>query len=945
MHTRLLIAAFFLFSWTLQAQKERIPEQYDYFRYKKQLEAQIERKEGRDTTKDDDNEHFMRWDYFWKDRVDRYGDMREYPKKMAQRSFNRQGKTDEQLYACENGCGDCCFPSAWQNIGPEVTRQNMGKVHALWINPADEQHILAGAEAGLWKTIDGGQNWKNLTDFCFPGIGIADIAVQPDNDNVIYISTAYGNGASFSDHDYGYGLFKTTDGGSTWIHTLASTGSSPILKSASRVLVHPVDYSNVYALVGHEVYKSINFGGNWTSIFNTTQNPNELPLFDIEIIANNLTDEVYVTSKTRHAAYGCGTSIPDTYCWGCNYERRYTAKVWQFNSNRNNTAPASSLVDLTTTLPNYNPVTKMVALSFTSNSLNIGCQTNDNSCTQTQQINLYKKPVGSTTWTNTVYNTVSTNFCNITTVNYGFSFPFEVSAANDNVIYYGGLILNKSTNGGTSFSPLWCYWDFLNPALPFAGSHPDVRYMSIYRSRSSGDDVLFFGTDGGVSKSNDGGTTSLNLNGEGLDITQFYGISNSEILPNLIYGGTQDNGVFDNKIQSWRTYPYGDFYDAAVDRVNPQHAYSTMNASIVRETFNGGANWGYAGCPSGDNCAGERALYFDANNRFFFGGKNLWRRSGTSWVAITNLNSTDISGLDLSSDGNIAYIAYSRPNYQSGTPNSSFTKKVYKITNLNTTPIVSDITAGLEGVRWQGITDLACDASGNVVWVSFGNFWEGNKKVFRYQSGVWTEYGQGLDAIPVTSIEHYKGSDGLLFAGTDDGVYYRNNSLSEWQPFRCQLPRIIVTDLEINYELERLRAATYGRGLWETSLPAGETEVSCSGSSTMQGRVIPGSSAYTNLVNNQTTNVNRRNASVSIKLSDLCQGGGCCGTSGAEKVSWRIFRNGQTYAVGSGTNINFSAQFQIRIFGFVFRRFQYRIEITTQCGGYNCTPIVLNYTG
>ncbi|MCB0314332.1 MAG: hypothetical protein KDH84_13905, partial [Calditrichaeota bacterium] len=63
-----------------------------------------------------------------------------------------------------------------------------------------------------------------------------------------------------------------------------------------------------------------------------------------------------------------------------------------------------------------------------------------------------------------------------------------------------------------------------------------------------------------------------------------------------------------------------------------------------------------------------------------------------------------------------------------------------------------------------------------------------------------------------------RGGIDALYVGTDVGIYYRNNTMSEWMPFITNLPNVIVQELEIHYGSDRLRAATYGRGIWESPL-------------------------------------------------------------------------------------------------------------------------------
>lgn len=922
---------------------KEIPERFNYFQQKELQERLFTEEDLRDTTKDRDYEKFLRWDYFYKDRIDRFGDLRSYPNRMFG-YYKNQHKVGE----CKNDCYDCCFPSDWQYLGPRIESQNLGRIDALWINPSNSNHILAGAAGGLWKTLDGGVNWEVITDFCLPSIGIKSIAVQPNNLDIIYVSTGFNAGIAFSDHNYGFGLFKTTDGGINWTDmNLISGGLEG--KISRKVTIHPVNHNNVYVAIGHEIYKTVDGGSNWQVVFGTSENPNQLQIYDFEILTNGLTDEVYVSSYSKRESWGgCngGSPPPGMYCWGAGGQRFYSAKVWKFNSTQNSLS-TNGLVDLTdfstsTILPNYDPVTALASISITSGSITIGCQHGyDAGNTNSQaRIAIYRKPTGGS-WT-LINDPIVRN-------GYGYDFPFEVSPSNDNVIYIGVLVLGKSINGGSSYttynntpiSNLWSvYWAFNPNSSSYdpnqAGSHPDVRFLTIYNSSpSSNNDIVFFGTDGGISKTTDGGTTTKNLNGNNLELTQFFGLGNSEILPNLIYGGTQDNGIFENKNQSWRNYPFGDAYDAVIDKINPSIAYVTVNGSI-RRTSNGGANWSYFGCPEGNDCW-LIPLFINNNNELYAGIRNLWKRVGTNWVNITNLNAGKISGIDMSEDGNIAYIAYSNPTY-----NTNFSKKVYKISNLNTTPIISDISSGLSGVQWQGITDVATDDNGNTVWVCFGNFWEGNKKIYKYNSGIWSEYGQGLPDIPCNNIEHYKGSNGVLFLATDDGVYYRDETMVKWEDFRCALPKTIISDLEINYELNRLRASTYSRGIWETPIPPIQDQINCISPPTLEARVSP-SATFNLMTNNQTRFVNQPSATVNINVGDICQGGGCC--SKGNNITWKVFRNGSLYSSGSGETISFSGEFQRRFFWFSTRRFQYRVEITSNCGGTNCGIYNLNFRG
>jgi len=87
----------------------------------------------------------------------------------------------------------------------------------------------------------------------------------------------------------------------------------------------------------------------------------------------------------------------------------------------------------------------------------------------------------------------------------------------------------------------------------------------------------------------------------------------------------------------------------------------------------------------------------------------------------------------------------------------------------------------------------------------------------------WTNYSTGLPNLPVNCIVYQNGSNDALYVGTDVGIYYRNNAMSSWQPFFNGLPNVIVNELEIQYSSGKIRAATYGRGLWESEIVPGCT--------------------------------------------------------------------------------------------------------------------------
>ena len=118
------------------------------------------------------------------------------------------------------------------------------------------------------------------------------------------------------------------------------------------------------------------------------------------------------------------------------------------------------------------------------------------------------------------------------------------------------------------------------------------------------------------------------------------------------------------------------------------------------------------------------------------------------------------------------------------------------------------------------ITGIAIDPSSpQRLAISFSGYEPGMKVKISTDAGLnWMDYNDGLPNMPCNHIVWQKGTD-QLYVATDVGVYYRNGSMPAWVPFNDNLPKVGVQWLEINNLAGKIRAATYGRGLWESDSP------------------------------------------------------------------------------------------------------------------------------
>ncbi len=150
----------------------------------------------------------------------------------------------------------------WRLIGPH----RAGRVVAVAGDPAEPLTFYHGACAGgVWKTVDGGISWRNITDGYLHTAAIGAVAVAPSDPNVLYVGA--GEACIRGDVSHGDGVYRSTDAGATWINVgLEDT------RHIAKVRVHPTNPDLVYvAALGHAngpnsergIFRSVDGGAHW----------------------------------------------------------------------------------------------------------------------------------------------------------------------------------------------------------------------------------------------------------------------------------------------------------------------------------------------------------------------------------------------------------------------------------------------------------------------------------------------------------------------------------------------------------------------------------------------------------------------------------------------------------------------------------------------------------
>ncbi len=370
----------------------------------------------------------------------------------------------------------------------------------------------------------------------------------------------------------------------------------------------------------------------------------------------------------------------------------------------------------------------------------------------------------------------------------------SVSPTDSNLIFACGKDIAKSTNGGAS-------WSASNPM----DLHVDNHALTINPLRKF---TVYVGDDGGISVSYNGGTSWTNL-ADGLMISQMYKMATSQQNPYMMLTGVQDNGTFGYNGTDWAEVSYGDGMDCAIHPKNDFLQISSSQYGYFNLSYDQGITFNHIDVTS-EKGSWITPVLFDPNNQqnIYFGYQHIWgsRDGGSSFEQLSKsfiFSSGAISMAIGQSNSAVLYAA-------------DYTN-IYRSLDSGTT--WKNVTGNLP-TSTVAMTNIAVDYNDPMlVYVTMSGYVDG-KKVFVSTAGgtTWTNISSNLPNVPANCIAVDSSTPGALFVGTDMGVYYIDSSNTSWAPYSTGLPNVIVDDIDINYYNYYVRAATYGRGVWEAKL-------------------------------------------------------------------------------------------------------------------------------
>ncbi len=672
----------------------------------------------------------------------------------------------------------------WAPIGPDPMSSSFyanvsGRITSLAVDPTNSNTVYAAAAGGgLWKSTDGGASWTSLTDD-LPRLSSGSVAIDPNNPATIY----YGTGElNFNIDGYpGAGIFKSTDGGSTWAQlTLPPSGG---IYYTGKIVVAP--NSTVYAGGYFDAYRSTDGGQNWT----------ELNLTDGAV------DDIVVDPANSNVIYA-------------SYGSSWTGDSTNYGIHKS-TDGGTSWTTLATGLPPASQMSRISLAIAPSNDQILYAAINGNkpSSTTVDTNRVYTSTNGGASWA--LLHSVSS------TTDFGgsqgwYNNIIAVDPTHPDTVYVGGIDFWKSTNGGQTWTNL------TNGYGTYNGQNIHVDQHAIAFANGNGS-IFYMGNDGGVWKTTNGASSFTNCN-TNLQTIQFYDIDADQNSSGKTIGGTQDNGTeSDNQPSAaWSEVYGGDGGYVLIDPKNSNNVYTEyVNGEIFKST-DGGSSFHQITTGIGEAGYWLTPYVMDpANENLLYCGTDQIYKStngGTNWISTSPiLKSSDdlVTTMSISSvEGNVIYAGIS------GYRGAADTAFLFITTNGGSSwnnissnlPKNADFARVTADPTHKGVAYVAVlsgIANHVLRTTDYGNTWTGLDSP-----------SNGFDNVP-TKVISVDSTSGYIYAGTYWGIYRSTDNGATWARFGSGLPDAVVDDIAIQYSTDALRVGTHGRGAWQIDLITG----------------------------------------------------------------------------------------------------------------------------
>ena len=663
----------------------------------------------------------------------------------------------------------------WEFVGPT----NIGGRITDIEMPIGQSEIIyiGGASGGILKTEDAGLSWEQKF-IGVPTISIGDIAIDPQNQEVLYVGTGEANASSYS--FLGSGIYKSLDGGDSWQY-------SGLEQSAyiGRIIVDHSNSQRVFAAAcgtlfststNRGIYRTIDGGDSWEQVLFVNDSTAAIDLVQHPTNENILYAAFWERKRglTYRNSFGHSSGIWKTTDGGDNW------------------------VELTNGLPGVTDKGRIgISISKSNPSVLYAMYDMPN-----QYMYVYKTSNDGENWQQVDNN-------NLHGMGSSFAWYFgqiRVDPNDENMVYTLGQVMFRTSNSGG-------YWNQI-------GSSTHVDHHAMFFDEESG--KVYLGNDGGLYWSTNNGSSWVKINN--LPLTQFYAFDISNTNPEFMMGGTQDNNsirTIGGNTLNWESVLGGDGMYCRINQQNNDIAYAEYQWGNLFRSYNAQSSYPsydyISNSMSGDrkNWSAPLALTPGNDQVAYFGTHRVWKstNNGNSWTAVSN-DLTDGGDNNFNTLSTLAVSSINEDYVLAGSADG------YAYISVNGGSSWNLISSELPD-RW--ITRVAFDPiEEETIYVTISGFrWdEPLPHVFKSTNlgENWFEINGDLPEIPVNDIVINPQNNSNIIVGTDAGVYLTSDGGDSWENISGNMPQVPVVALRIVPLTDMMYAATYGNSIYKIDL-------------------------------------------------------------------------------------------------------------------------------
>lgn len=677
----------------------------------------------------------------------------------------------------------------WRCIGPFRGGRTVG---AVGVPQQPNVFYIGVNNGGVWKTTDYGHTWKPIFDDQPTG-SVGDVAVAPSNPDVLYVGS--GEGLQRPDLSTGDGVYRSTDGGKTWVNT--GLGNA---KQIGGLAIDPKNENRVFAAaLGHPygpnpergVYRTTNGGQTWEKVLYLDENTGAI---QVTIDPNN-PDIVF-------ADLWAGRQGPwENGAWNGKESGLFKS-----------TDGGTTWRKLTNGLPSTAEGLGRIGFCIAPSDSKRMYATVD----APKKGGIYRSDDAGENW----------RLVNADNRFWGRASDFaEVKAdpANPDIVYSANVVTWKSTDGGL-------HWN------AFRGAPGGDDYHRIWINPQNSHIILLASDQGAIITVNGGETFSSWYN---QPTAQFYHVSTDNAFPYNVYGGQQESGSAaiasrgnDGQItfQNWHPVGAEEYGYVAADPLNPNIVYggkltkydklTGQTQNIAPEAVRSGKYRFLRTAPVLFSPADNKTLYYAGNILFSTtdGGTN-WKEispdlTRTEWDIPASVGIYTSEEMKQMPRRGVIYTVAPSP------------KNIQTIWCGTDDGLIHRTTDG--GKTWKNITPPAVTSWSKISLIDAGHFDAQTAyaavnrircndyapHIYKTHDGgkTWTEIVNGLPEDPINAVREDPVQKGLLYAGSERAVYVSFDDGAHWQSLRQNMPATSIRDLVVKDD--DLVVGTHGRSFW-----------------------------------------------------------------------------------------------------------------------------------